>query len=70
MNDRKTHFNAMLDGISGAYKKYNKHFEVFPEDNLIQKIGKYLGRVFVLFIMVLLSPVLFIGLSLALAAVF
>ena len=70
MNEENSYFTKMLDVIGAAYRRYNSYFEIQAEDKLAQKVVKVFGRIFVLIVMILMSPFLFIGLSLAFAAVF
>jgi len=70
MNKIREDFGEILQGVRKLYSKYNKKFELLPEDSFLQKTTKIFGRVGLLLIMIILSPVLFIGLAMAFAAVF
>ncbi len=70
MKKEENHYTRLMDYTRQGYRQYNDYFKILPEDKFFQKIIKLFGRFIVLIIMILLSPVLFIGLSIAVAAVF
>ena len=60
----------MMGNATNAYRTLDQFFEVRDGDSLAVIVGKITARLFLIFIMILLSPFLMIGLAIAFAAVF
>lgn len=70
MAENKSYFEKTLNFIRTTYHHYNQQFVFLPQDSLAQKTAKVFGKIVLLASMVILSPFLFIGLTMAFIAVF
>lgn len=70
MEEKNNYVRQLLSWTTSAYDQYDAYFAWQENDSAWQKMGKVIGRIFALTLMILLSPVLLIGLFIAFIAVF
>ena len=68
MEQEKSYYQQILTAFRKAYRDYNSKFEVFKDDTITTKISKRLGRVVLLTLLIILSPVAFAGIFFAFIA--
>lgn len=62
--------DKMMDGARDSYRSVEAFLEHKEDDSMLVIIGKILLRIIGIFIMILLSPFLLVGLFIAFIAVF